>query len=63
MIHECPCMCAGVIGSYVPWLEFPACNAFCTIIVYVQDISHFNIDLISDPGQGHIKICFSAYFM
>ena len=28
----------------------------CTIIVDVQDIFHFDLELISDSGQGHTKI-------
>ena len=35
----------------------------CTIIVDVQHTFHFYLDLISDPGQGHKKLSFSAYFM
>ena len=35
----------------------------CTIIVDVQDTFHFDLDFISDPGQGHEKHSFSAYFI
>ena len=35
----------------------------CTIIVDVQHTFHFDLDLISDPGQGHEKFSFSAYFI
>ena len=31
---------------------------FVYIIVDVQDTFHFDIDLISDPGQGHTKLVF-----
>ena len=31
--------------------------------VYVQDTFHIDRDLISDPGQGHQNISFSAYFI
>ena len=34
-----------------------------TIIVDVQDTFHFDLDLISNPGQGHNKLSFSAYFI
>ena len=30
----------------------------CTIIVDVQDTFHFDLDLISDPGQGHKNLDF-----
>ena len=35
----------------------------CTIIVEVQDTFNFDLDLISDPGQGHKKLSFLAYFI
>ena len=35
----------------------------CTIIVDVQHTFHFDLDLIPDPGQGHIKLSFPAYFI
>ena len=35
----------------------------CTIIVDVQHTFHFDLDFISDPGQGHKKLCFHAYFI
>ena len=35
----------------------------CTIIVDVQHTFHFDLDFISDPGQGHEKLSFSAYFI
>ena len=30
----------------------------CTIIVDVQHTFHFDLDFISDPGQGHEKLVF-----
>ena len=33
------------------------------IIVDVQDTFHFDLDLISDPGQGHKNLSFSACFI
>ena len=35
----------------------------CTIIVDVQHTFNFDRDFISDPGQGHKKFCFPAYFI
>ena len=35
----------------------------CTIIVDVQHTFQFDLDFISDPGQGHKKLSFSAYFI
>ena len=32
----------------------------CTIIVDVQHTFHFDLDFISDPGQGHNKTLFSC---
>ena len=34
----------------------------CTIIAYVQQTFHFDIDLIADTGQGH-KPLFYAYLL
>ena len=33
-----------------------------TIIVDVQHTFHLDVNLISDPGQGHTKNIFSAHF-
>ena len=32
----------------------------CTLIVDVQHTFHFDLDFISDPGQGHKKTLFSC---
>ena len=34
----------------------------CTIIVDVQHTFHFDLDLISDPGQGHKNMGFFGMF-
>ena len=38
-------------------------NCTLSIIVDVQHTFHFDIDLISDPGQGHKNLVFSACFI
>ena len=32
----CVILCAGVIGSDVPWLECPACNALIWVIAVTE---------------------------
>ena len=35
-IYNTPQICSGVIGSDVPWLECPACNALTSVITVTE---------------------------
>ena len=58
------CRCARCL-SFWPWIRVVICVCDlvpinCTIIVDVQDTFHFDLYLISDPGQGHKNLVFSC---